>query len=105
MGYLVRIYKGTLEGRNSEAFRFTIKDYKKVLGAFSIGGNELSLVFNNGNTVLLRNFEQQKSLDVQPNKRPFLFERPLCMELITGVIRRIEAKSKEIVNVYLILEK
>ena len=101
---LVKIYEGNLKNQGSESFRYTIKDYKKVHGAFCSGGTGLSLVFDSGQKVLLRNFEQRKSLDVPPNKRPILFERGINAALITGVLTKMEDDLPEQCSAYLIVE-
>jgi len=103
---LVKIYQGKLKNNGSEAFRFTAKDYKKVHGAFCSGGTGLSLVFDNGRIVMLRNFEQRESTDLPPNKRPLLFEEKVNKEIISGVITGLENLTPaQNLSVYLILEE
>ncbi|MFH2143036.1 MAG: hypothetical protein ABIJ97_11470 [Bacteroidota bacterium] len=102
---LHKIYEGKLKNKGSESFRFTVKDFKKIRGAFCSGGTGLSLVFDNGRTVMLRNFEQRESTDIPPNKRPLIFEEKLNNEIITGVIMAMDNPSPtKNHSVYLILE-
>ena len=83
---LVKIYEGKLKNQGSESYRFTIKNYKKVQGAFCSGGANLSLAFDNGKKVVLHGFEFSREIDCPPNKRPVLFKEPLEMEIISGVV-------------------
>jgi hypothetical protein len=99
---LHKIYGGDLKNQGSESFRFTIKDFKKVRGAFCSGGVNLSLNFDNGRKVFLHEFEFGKATDCPPNKRPVIFEKDLDMELISGVVSGTMGQQT---SVYLILEK
>jgi hypothetical protein len=99
---LHKIYGGDLKNQGSESFRFTIKDFKKVRGAFCSGGVNLSLNFDNGRKVFLHKFEFGKATDCPPNKRSFIFEKDLDMELISGVVSGTMGQQT---SVYLILEK
>jgi len=66
----------------------------------------LSLTFDNGKEVLLRNFEFQAAMDTPPNKRPFIFEKPVQMEIISGVIcNELRIPASNNVSVYLIMEE
>lgn len=98
---LNKIYEGQLKNQGSESFRFTIKDFKKVHGAFCSGGANLSLAFDNGKKVVLQGFEFSHSLDCPPNKRPIFFEQAIEMELISGVITGQPSADS---SVYLIME-
>ncbi|HBS88091.1 MAG: hypothetical protein A2W91_05550 [Bacteroidetes bacterium GWF2_38_335] len=103
---LVKIYQGNLKNQNNEAFRFTVKDYKKVCGAFCTGGTYLSLAFDNERDVMLRSFEQREMMDVPPNKRPVFFKRNIEMDIIKGVItKKGTFKPKDVFSVYLIMQK
>ncbi len=98
---LLKIYGGIPENQGSEAFCFTKKGFKRVLGAFCSGGADLSLVFDNGNKVVLHGFEFVKNSDCPPNKRLFIFQEPAEAGLIYGVVSSQTGKG---VSVYLILE-
>lgn len=98
---LHKIYGGDLKNQGSESFRFTIKDFKKVRGAFCSGGVNLSLAFDNGKKVLLHGFEFSKKPDCPPNKRPLFFQEPIEMEYISGVVNGTMGNES---SVYLILE-
>lgn len=101
---LVKIYEGSFANRLSDAFSFTVKDYKKVHGAFCSGGADLSIAFESGKKVLFRNLEQRTSTGFPPNKRPVFFEKALDMEIISGVIAFTDnAKRPDNVSVYLLL--
>ena len=103
MCYLHKIFDGKLKNNGTNAFEFEIKDYTKVRGVFASGDTNISLAFDNGKAVLIRNFEQRKDSNIAPNKRPLLFDKSIKMELIKGVITNIDlAKTTE--SVYLILE-
>lgn len=99
---LNKIYQAGLQGRSSESFRFTIKDFKKVHGAFCTGGTNLSLAFDNGKNLKLNGFEFMSAMDVPPNKRPVLFKEPIETDLISGVVTGTPGQKA---SVYLILEK
>lgn len=98
---LHKIYEGKLKNQGSESFRFTIKDLKKVHGAFCSGGANLSLAFDNGKKVVLHGFEFSQNTDCPPNERPIVFEEAIEMELISGVLTGEAGKTA---SVYLILE-
>ncbi len=102
---LHKIYEGKLSHKGSESFRFTVKGFTRVKGAFCSAGNTLSLAFANGKKVVIDKYEAGSNSDVPPNKRPLLFDKPLQMELITGVISGIDELSPaQNQSVYLILE-
>ena len=104
MCFLLKIFDGNLENNGTKSFEFTIKDYKKVRGVFASGETNVSLAFDNGRKVMLRNFEQRKTNDNPPNKRPLIFDKAIDMEIIKGVITSINKEiTKE--SIYLILEK
>jgi len=98
---LHKIYEGKLVNQGYESFHFTIKGYSKVHGAFCSGGVNLSLAFKNGKKIMLNNFEFSQNTDCPPNKRPLLFDKPINMELISGVA---SGKMGNFSSVYLILE-
>ena len=101
---LVKIYEGSFANRWSDAFLFTVKDYKKVHGAFCSGGADLSIAFESGRKVFFRNLEQRTSTDFPPNKRPVFFEKVLESETISGVIAFTDnAKRVDNISVYLLL--
>jgi len=105
MCYLHKIYEGKLANKGSESFRFTMKGFTRVMGAFCSAGNTLSLAFANGRKVVFDKYEAGSNRNVPPNKRPMLFDKPLQMELISGVITGIDELSPaENQSVYLILE-
>lgn len=98
---LVKIYEGKLKNQGSESYRFTIKAFKNVHGAFCSGGVNLSLAFDNGKKVVLHGFEFSREIDCPPNKRPVLFNEPLEMELISGVVTGETGRDA---SVYLIMK-
>lgn len=98
---LHKIYGGKLENQGSESFRFTIKDFKKVHGAFCSAGVNLSLAFDNGKKLMLHGFEFGKNTDCPPNKRPIIFDEDIEMELVSGVVSGEMGTNG---SVYLILE-
>ena len=101
---LVKIFEGSLVNRLSDAFSFTVKDYKKVHGAFCSGGADLSIAFESGRKIFFRNFEQRASTDFPPNKRPVFFEKVLDNETISGIIAFTDnARKVDNVSVYLLL--
>lgn len=105
---LHKIYEGS--PRISDAFRFTAKDYQKAHGVFASGPAELSLAFDNGEKLLIRNFEERFSSHIAPNKRPFLFNREINQKLVSGVITGLKIKEKDmerlnVISVYLIVSK
>ena len=104
MCYLLKIFDGELKNNGTKAFEFTIKDYKKVRGVFASGETNLSLAFDNGKNILVRNFEQRNTSDNPPNKRPLLFDKAIEMEIIKGVIISIN-KTITKQSIYLILDK
>lgn len=103
---LVKIYDGNLANTLSDAFRFTVKDYKKVCGAFCSSGTNLSIAFDNGRKIFCRNLEQKRNTDIPPNKRPLFFEKTLECELISGVITFTDNSNiVQNISAYLILEE
>ena len=103
MHHLIKIpiiANGSLHHR----FEWNSEEYKKLNAVFCSPDVQLSLVFNDGKEVFLRQFNFEEALSISPNSRVIFIEKSLKNEIITGVAS-LNIPSFKNKSIYLIVEK
>ena len=93
-----------VDNKAHHRFEWNSGEYKKLKAIFCSPDVQLSLVFNDGKQVFLRQFNFEESVSTPPNSRVIFINKELKNEVITGVVSVGDVKS-EYKSVYLIVEK
>lgn len=85
-----------------QAFEWKTQEFKCLKAVLCSPDTSLSLVFDKGRKVVLRNLDYRKTQGVAPNKRAFIINKTLNKEIILGVLSIFASENT---SVYFLLEK